>query len=96
MDITAPVNWPLDAPEYNSLAGWEYEKNMIRTEIIKNLIVKNKERIDYIEKLQKAYNQAERIKEVLIALGNIKRALQVQKISNKIYRRIFEISNKAS
>lgn len=93
---TIPDNWPLDAPDYHSAEGWNYEKQLTRNSLVKAIIARNQKLATDLEKLNEAYYLVEYLKEIAIMTDNIKRACTLQKVSDKVRRRLVCLINKAS
>lgn len=92
MFIAAPVNWPLDAPEYNSLAGWEYEKKIARMNIIKKLTDRNNAKAEMIEKLLDAFQISVLLLEACMLARDYERAKQIKMVACRINERLNALS----
>lgn len=86
MLLSPPVDWPSDAPEYNSLPGWEYEKKLVRINLIKEMTEKNNREGELIEKLLFAFELSVLTLEACALIGDINRAKNMKNVANKIKR----------
>jgi len=55
-----PVDWPIDAPTYHSLAGWEFEKKLALDKLKAELSCKR----PTMKQLNKMYDRAKQLSDV--------------------------------